>query len=395
MVVAKQVLLDDPLHRGLPAVVRSGPFLFMSSVDGDRDHRSGLMQPDRFGDGPAQARAAYSAVVDRLTECGFDGRTVVRVEHATSSQDWRLQRMALWPEIFGTPTQAVTQGYQGKMAGQNMITVAAVAAVPGTDRRVVSPGPSDQRGARVVQCGSYTFVIGVRGEQSLATGARAPEEVEGAFVAQADHCYDNIEFHLRAAGSEPEQLVRFDGFVRSIPQMDATERARAARYGSRVTAASTTVASPLGGRTDLELSAIAARPGVALSAFELDELGRPRAVVSGDLGFLSGVWGDRGERGEPAPSTFGRFDRQLDAALGQLEHGAALTGGGLQNLLRLDVYVTDPYRWDVIDDWLVTTFGDRGPVVVRHGVELGPTAMVALSAVVSVSSQPVQSPSMT
>ena len=64
-----------------------------------------------------------------------------------------------------------------------------------------------------------------------------------------------------------------------------------------------------------------------------------------------------------------------------MQGSAALAGATLDDLVRLDVYAADQYQWDRIDDWVRATFGANAPVLVRHGVDLGPTALVGLSAI--------------
>lgn len=54
-------------------------------------------------------------------------------------------------------------------------------------------------------------------------------------------------------------------------------------------------------------------------------------------------------------------------------------------IARLDVYLTDPYQFDRVDLLLRDRFGGLVPPVVRHGVELGPTALVGMTAVAAAS----------
>lgn len=378
----RTVLLEHPVRPGVAAVIKSGPFLFLSSVDGDKDEKSGEKILSSFGDGPAQARNAYQTVVDRLVECGYDGSAAVRIEHATSSQEWRLARMALWPEYFGEPTQAVSQGYQGKMVGQNMITVTTVATTGEVEREIITPGPNPGRASRISRCGPLLFVIGVRGQTDLATGEEAPEETAEAFAEQVRIAYRNIDHHLAAAGASRQQLVRFDGFIRDINRAIEHRDLRTQHFGGRMDVASTVVACPLGGRTDIELSAMAAIPGEARDVtFYEGRTDLARTVRAGGFVFASGALGNRGVDGMLREDVCGKLEPQLDLALLRIEASLDDYGARLESIVRLDVYVKDPNRADDVYRWLHERFHGDVPTVAMHGIDLEPTAEAELTAI--------------
>lgn len=378
----RTVLLEDPLRPGIAAVIKSGPFLFLSSVDGDRDAKTGEVDASVFGDGPAQARNAYGAIVDRLSECGYDGRAAVRIEHATASQEWRLARMALWPEYFGTPTQAVSQGYQGKMVGQNMITVTAIATTGEVERQTITPGPDDGRASRISRCGPFLFVIGVRGATDLATGDTAAEETPEAFAEQVRYAYRNIEHHLAAAGAGREHLVRLDAFIRDINRAMEHRDLRTQHFGGRMDTASTVVACPLGGRTDIEMSAMAVVPGEQKDVtFYAHRTDLARTVRAGGFVFASGALGNHGIDGKLREDVCGKLEPQLELALERIEASLDEYSAPLDSIVRLDVYLKDPYRSASVYDWLADRFGRNAPTVAMHGIELEPTAEVELTAI--------------
>jgi enamine deaminase RidA (YjgF/YER057c/UK114 family) len=374
----REVLLEDPTRPGMAAVVRAGSLLFLSSVDGVSDHRTGEIDHSVFGDGPAQARRAYSVIVERLEECGLDGTAAVRIEHATASQDWRLQRMALWPEYFGAPTRPVSQGYQGKMVGRNMITVAAVAAYPDMPREIITPGPNPGRASRITRCGEWIFVIGVRGETSLASGKHAAQETPTAFAEQVRFCYDNLTHHLRAGNASITDVVRFDGFIRDVNRLDELF-AVAGEHCGPFEAAETYVACPLGGSTDAEISAMAIAPGEQRTSVTGPD-GRLTVVANG-LAFTPHVSGDADASGTPQPDLCGDLDRQTVNCLDRLAGVLPAAGSDLDATVRLDVYLSDPYRFEHVDRIIRDRFAGTAPAVVRHGVDLGASTLVGMAAI--------------
>ncbi|MEX2658628.1 MAG: RidA family protein [Acidimicrobiales bacterium] len=378
----RTVLLEDPARPGAAAVIKSGPFLFLSSVDGDTDPKTGHKDISSFGDGPAQARNAYQTVVDRLVECGYDGSAAVRIEHATSSQEWRLARMALWPEYFGEPTQAVSQGYQGKMAGQNMITVTTVATTGEVEREIITPGPNPGRASRISRCGPFLFIIGVRGQTDLATGEDSPEESPEAFAAQVRTAYRNIDHHLGSAGADKHHLVRFDGFIRDINRAMEHRDLRTEHFDGRMDVASTVVACPLGGRSDIELSAMAVRPGEERDVtFYEGRTDLARTVRAGGFIFASGALGNRGVDGKLRDDVCGKLEPQLDLALERIAASLDDYSAPLESVVRLDVYVKDQHRYDDVHRWLHDRFNGDVPTVAMHGIELESTAEAELTAI--------------
>src|SRR5712692_617283 len=163
----KEILLEDERGRGFAAVTKCGPYLFVSGSDGHRDLDSEKIVPDLAGNAIAQCRNSYRRIARRLQRCGYGGDRAVWIENFTSSQEWRLERMALWPEYFG-PTEhglAVSFGAQTRMSGLNMITTTVMALTPDVGRTAVVPQPAPGRAARCVLAGPFVYVIGVRGHE--------------------------------------------------------------------------------------------------------------------------------------------------------------------------------------------------------------------------------------
>lgn len=380
----RTVLLEEPCYTGYSAVVEANGFIFMSSVDGEISPHDGNLDPESFGNGPRQAANAYGELVRRLRLCGCEGANFVRVEHATSSQEWRLERMALWPQYFGVPTTAVSQGYQGSMGRQNMITVTAVAALPSLNLKVISPGPNPGRASRVTACGDFVFIIGVRGEESLASGKRTDDGRPEFFLDHVDFSYKNIEFHLAAAGQDKQCLVRMDSFIRSNLQAKEYRDWHRAFFETESSPALNAVACSLGGRTDIEISAIGLRSGQAEVFYESGTLRLfPSAVKAGGFVFTSTM---RSEAGMSLDSTLplvSSLASEVESSILRLKRILDGVRCDLDDIVRLDVYVCDPYEIDDIRLALKRFFKELVPPLVWHSVDLPTGVRVDISAIAS------------
>ncbi len=96
-----EVLLEDERGRGFPAVVRFGPYLFLSQSEGQRRLDTEAIDPALSGKPEAQIRNSYGRIQRRLEQCGYAADCVVWLEHFVSSQEWLLLRLGLWREYFG------------------------------------------------------------------------------------------------------------------------------------------------------------------------------------------------------------------------------------------------------------------------------------------------------
>lgn len=363
------------------AVTTAGDLAFVGGVEGRFAPGTNEFDRESFRDGVRQSRNAYEELVHRLEQAGLGARNVVRVENLTASQDFRLARMALWPEVFGRPTQAVSQGAQTKMRGQNMITATGVAFRDVDDIEVITPGPSEGRAARITRAGSWYFVIGVRGETSLDTGEKALDDVPDPLAVQADFAYRNIEHHLAAAGLGRDNLVRYDCYLRDISQAMRHRDLRTRHFGGRMPVSSTVVGCALGGSTDMELSAIAVADGVPHDVvFYPGRVDLARTVRAGDFVFASGALGNRGVDGKPVPEAFGDPERQLGIALDRIEASLNDFGAALPDVVRLDVFIRDAYWEGKARDLLAARFPDIVPATTFTGCELEPSAEVEVTA---------------
>ena len=381
----REVLLLESNNPKFASVVRAHDFLWLSSVDGVYKVGTFDLDEEAFSKGPAQAANAYSEIVRRLEECGVSGSAPIRIEHATASQDWRLQRMALWPNHFGLPTTAVSQGYQGKMIRQNMITVGVVAAMPNVARELISPGPNSGRASRVTRAADFVFIIGVRGEVLLSDGTSCSDGLIEHTEMHIDRSMANIDFHLAAAGLSGKDLVRIDAFLRS-PQdavlfrkrMDAYMKTTGGRFSINA------FACPLGGSTDIEISAIASCVSQGITK-KSDVSKTNLSVVSSGFGFISTCLMDSGNLIEASlPST---IDGQFELGLNVLKQRVSDLGSNasIDDIVRLDIFLTSPYTRPVVEELLIEAFnGSFVPPVVWHGSDLPEGLQIDVSAVIAI-----------
>ncbi len=338
----KQLLVDDERGRGVPVVVGYGPYLFVSGSDGHRDLETERINPELAGNATAQCRNSYGRIQRRLEKAGFPN-TAVWIQNFTSGQEWRLQRMALWPEFFGQTEHglAVSFGAQARMSGLNMITTIVLATTE--PRQAIVPQPEPGRAARVVRAGPFIYVIGVRG-----THGGAPEETADAFVEQLNSCWHQLEAHLTRAGAKLDDFVYINACIRNVNCLpDYRQRS------PKLRAADYVVGMPMGARGEHEIGGIALAPGER----------SPLRFIAACRGADDGPCGDRAG--------------QTRHALRQLEERAE----GLHNVLRLDVFLRDIYFEDECLAILKDAFGQDMPAVTFVGADLAGSGEIELAGI--------------
>jgi len=354
----KDVLVDDERNRGFPAVLKYGPHLFLSGSEGHRDLNTEQIVPDLAGKAIAQCRNSYGRIQRRLAQAGCPD-SAVWIQNFTSGQEWRLDRMALWPEYFGLEGHglAVSFGAQAKMWGLNMITTAVMAVTPDVERQAIVPQPEPGRAARVVRAGPFVYVIGVRG-----THAATPEETPDAFGAQLRNCWSALDSHLAKAGATVADFVRVDACIRNVNRLPEY------REGSpKLEAAQYVVGMPLGARGEQEIGGIAAAPGVIKTAAD-------SATKAGGLVFVAACKGADG-------SSCGDRAGQTRQALRHLENRLRRFDTGLDSVLRLDVFLQDVYFEDECLVVLREVFGPDMPAITFAGAELENGGEIELAAI--------------
>jgi len=379
--VGKQVSLASPYDSGEVWITEAHGLYFLSSVDGVfLPGSSDSLDEESFGNGPRQAANAYGEIVRRLGLIGLTGAEVVRIEHATASQDWRPQRMALWPDFFGLPTTAVSQGYQGKMVRQNMISVASMAAGPNISRKIVTPGPNSGRASRVTVVDQLVFVIGVRGETLLSGGGQVPDGKAEHVAAHVERSLWNIEHHLKSAGLSRSSILRLDAFVRTHRDAAVLKSTFERFFPSeqdRPTLA--VVACPLGGQTDIEVSAIAT-PGRVSRQFGSSDSSTPSLSATDKFAYVGNMM-----------SSFCRFEanvrgslsEQVEIGLLRLHAELQRIGLDLSSVVRLDVYAACQYDFEVIRSHMVSNHPSLKAAIAWHGIDLPDLNSVDFSAIVA------------
>jgi ureidoacrylate peracid hydrolase len=372
----KEVLLDDERDRGFPAVVRFGPYLFVSGSEGHRDAETERIVPDLAWKAVEQCRNSYGRVRRRLAQAGHGG-AAVWIQNYTSGQDWRLQRMALWPEYFGETEHglAVSFGAQARMAGVNMITTTVMGVTAEVERVPVVPQPTPGRAARVVRADPFVYVIGVGGLTHPATAAPAPEEAPEAFDAQLRCAAEWLAAHLGKAGVGPRDFVRLDACLRDVNRAPDYHRFWQGHLGGEIPFAASAVGLPLGGRAEHEIGGLALAPGATKEIAWLgDRPGVAEAVKAGQLVFVSGCSGLRRGRTGDKLAQAGQAFQRLEAALGRF-------GAGLGDLLRLDVFLRDIYFEEAFLGLARDRLGKDAPAMTVIGAEPADSAEVELTAI--------------
>ncbi len=382
-----EILLDDERGRGIPAVVRYGPYVFVAGSDGHRRLDDERIDPALADRALEQCRNSYGRVARRLEAVGLGEDGAVWIQNFTSGQHWRLERMGLWPEYFGEENhlRAVSFGAQSRMHGINMLTSIVMAIDPSIERHIAVASPGRGRASRCTRVGDLTFVIGVRGYEDVVTKAAIAEEVPGAFEAQQTTCFDNLASHLGHAGGNLGDFVRVDATLRAARFVAPYEDGVRRRFDGRIPFASYAIGTPLGGHGEMEIGGVAAAPGVAKTVRWCPwDATRVDSATTAGLTFVRNVSGIIDETtGAVKPELFGDQTAQVKQVVANLSALLAAAGTSLDRCLRLDVFVRDIYAEDDIIDALHGAFGGVMPALSfigsepREGAEIEITAIAA------------------
>jgi enamine deaminase RidA (YjgF/YER057c/UK114 family) len=383
----REVLVEDERGRGFPAVVRYGPYLFVSGADGHRRLSDEQIDPDLADNAVEQCRNSYGRVARRLREAGYGDDCAVWIENFTSGQHWRLERMALWPEYFGEENhmRAVSFGAQTRMHGINMLTSVVLAIDPAVPRHVAVPPPHRGRAARITRVGPFVFVIGVRGYTDPVSGASIPEWTATSLAAQTSTSIKALDEHLSQDGTPRDNFVRVDTALRAARFVPEFERALREYFGGKMPFAGSAVGTPLGSRGELEIGGIAVAPGehkhVVWSPADPTRADSTRAA---GLTFVRNVSGLKDETtGSVLPQLYGNLPAQLRQAVKNVEALSVAAGSNPEGLLRFDVVLRDIYAEDEAVAELKRLLGSRLPAMSFLGGEPQHAAEVEITAIVA------------
>ena len=381
----KEILLGDERNRDLAAVVRYGPYLFLSGSDGNRDIETELVDPALDWQATPQCHNAYGRQALRLQKAGYSGEDAVWCENFTSGQSWRLERMGTWPDHFGEEGhgKVVSFGAQTKMAGTNMLTAVVQALTPDLEREVLVAQPTRGRASRITRAGDFTYVIGVRGRTNPFTDEAATEEVPEQFDTEEFYTYEWLRAHLEKGGGGLDDLVRADCALRRVSDVDRYRANLKSRFDGKISFAAYSVGTLLGGRGLMEIGALAVNAGGKKeTAWLAEDTNRAQAVRANGLVFASSASGLEDEQsGAVKQELYGDRLGQTRQALRRLEAGLNRFDTTLDAVLRLDVFLDDIYFEDEFIAASKEFFGSSPPTMNIVGTDLEHNADVELSAI--------------
>lgn len=381
----REDLVEDERGGEYPAVLRYGPYYFVSGSDGHRRLSDEKIDPELAEQASAQCRNSYGRVARRLEKAGLNGDNAVWIENFTSGQHWRLERMGLWPEFFGEENhqRAVSFGAQSRMHGINMLTSIVLAVHPSLPRSVAVKPPGRGRASRITRVGPLIFVIGVRGHADPDTGLHAPEETAASFEVQLDYCIKTLRSHLAKDGTSLNHLMRVDTALRAARFIERYEDGVRRHFGGKIPFATYAVGTPLGSRLEQEIGGIAvvdeSDKRVVWSGVMPDVAD---ACIGGGLVFVRNVSGVMDETtGTVLAGLHGDGRGQVKQAVRNIAALLDKAGTGVDKLLRLDVFLRDIYAQDEMVHELNKALGRDVPTLsfigceTRHHAEIEITAL--------------------
>ena len=381
----REDLVEDERDRGFPAVTKYGPYIFVSGSEGHRDPATEQISVKFADDATAQCRNSYSRIATRLEKAGFSGDCAVWIQNYTSGQQWRLERMGLWPDYFGEEkhTLAVSFGAQSRMHGINMLTTIALAIDPSIPREALAPSPGRGRASRMTRVGPFLFVIGVRGHEQPGSGNKSPQEKPESFGVQLQYCWETIESYLRKAGASLKHFVRVDTALRGARFIADFDEGTKALCGGKIPFASTPFGVPLGARCEQEIGGIAVVPGEATTVRWLPwDDAQAESVEAGGLLFMSKISGVADPKtGTAADEMLLDMPAQVRNALAILRQALERGGSAPERLLRLDVYIRDIYALDESLQEIKTVLGSATPTLNFIGADTANCAELEITAI--------------
>jgi len=381
----KEVLLGDERNRANSALVKYGPYLFLSGSDGNRDLKTEQVDPELDWQATPQCHNAYGRQALRLQKAGYSGEDAIWCENFTSGQSWRLERMGTWPDHFGEEghRKVVSFGAQAKMAGTNMMTAVIQALTPDLEREILVPQPTRGRASRITRAGDFTYVIGVRGRSNPFTQEAAREEVDDQFEVEAFYTYEWLRSHIEQGGGTLDDFVRTDCALKRVGDVTRYHTNMKERFGGTIPFAGYAVGTLLGGRGLMEIGGVAVNAGGTKEvAWLAEDPGRAQAVKANGLVFASSASGlADAATGAVKQELYGDQTGQTRQALRRLEAALNRFDTTLDQVLRLDVFLDDIYFEDEFIKIASEVLGPDAPAMNIVGTDLQHNAEVELSAI--------------
>jgi len=381
----KEVLLGDERNRANSALVRYGPYLYLSGSDGNRDLKTEQVDPELDWQATPQCHNAYGRQALRLQKAGYSGEDAIWCENFTSGQSWRLERMGTWPDHFGEDghQKVVSFGAQAKMAGTNMMTAVIQALTPDLEREVLVAQPTRGRASRITRAGDFTYVIGVRGRSNPFTQEAAREEVDDQFEVEAFYTYEWLRSHIEQGGGTLDDFVRTDCALKRVGDVTRYHTNMKERFGGKIPFAGYAVGTLLGGRGLMEIGGVAVNAGSTKEvAWLAEDPDRAQAVKANGLVFASSASGlADAATGAIKQELYGDQTGQTRQALRRLEAALNRFDTTLDQVLRLDVFLDDIYFEDEFIKIASEMLGPDAPAMNIVGTDLQHNAEVELSAI--------------
>lgn len=381
----KEVLLGDERNRANSALVKYGPYLYLSGSDGNRDLKTEQVDPELDWQATPQCHNAYGRQALRLQKAGYSGEDSIWCENFTSGQSWRLERMGTWPDHFGEEghQKVVSFGAQTKMAGTNMMTAVIQALTPDLEREILVPQPTRGRASRITRAGDFTYVIGVRGRTNPFTEEAAREEVDDQFEVEAFYTYEWLRSHIEKGGGTLDDFVRTDCALKRVGDVERYQKNMKDRFGGKIPFAGYSVGTLLGGRGLMEIGGLAVNAGGTKEIAWLSEApDRAQAVKANGLVFASSASGlQDAATGAIKQELYGDQAGQARQALRRLEAALNRFDTTLDQVLRLDVFLDDIYFEDEFIKIASEMLGPDAPAMNVVGTDLQYNAEVELSAI--------------
>ncbi|MGD9941747.1 MAG: RidA family protein [Burkholderiaceae bacterium] len=372
--ISRRVVVGEHAGPG-SALVEAGPLLFTSSFDGNRATLAAPIDPALAGAVEAQCENSYAAIAQLLAQAGLGMDSIVRLDHFTESQDWLPRRQSVRGRLFGKPAPLASTGVAARMAGTNLLSTAAIAVQPAEAKRVVVSGPDFGMAniSSAVAAGPFVFVSGVRGRADPHWYEAGPDSPDASHD-QTCICYQQIKEILRRGGLGADRILRIDGFLRDAAHEAAEAAARRAVLGSDANAV-TIVSLPLGGRGEVEITAMALAQGDK-SVFVMPDEDAPAGVGGGGFVFVGACAAGKADSAAAADA-----QRDIGLALDRLAARLAACESGLSQIVRLDVYLRDLSWLDELGRVIRAYFPKDPPAVAIAGADPAGAAMVGIGAI--------------